>query len=177
MGFLGLGLELLFLEETYPPVILVNKAADLRRRTKNWGIHAKQEEIEIDLRELLEKNLSRPMRMLFTEPIVLALSCYMAFIYGLLYLFLTFYPIVFQQIHGMNQGVGGLPFFGMIAGEILAGAYMIILQPGYNRKLAANNNMPIPEWRLPPVIAGGVAFAVGQFWFAWTGERKSATVM
>ncbi|KAK5675521.1 hypothetical protein LTS10_011965 [Elasticomyces elasticus] len=72
MGFLGLGLSLIYLEETYPPIILVNKAADLRRRTKNWGIHAKQEEIEIDFRELLEKNLSRPMRMLFTEPIVSA---------------------------------------------------------------------------------------------------------
>jgi MFS transporter, DHA1 family, multidrug resistance protein len=69
MGFTALTLQLLFLQETYPPVILVNKAADLRRRTKNWGIHAKQEEIEIDLRELLEKNLSRPMRMLFTEPV------------------------------------------------------------------------------------------------------------
>jgi hypothetical protein len=74
MGFTALGLQLLLLEETYPPVILVNKAADLRRRTKNWGIHAKQEEIEIDLRELLEKNLSRPMRMLFTEPVCSAVS-------------------------------------------------------------------------------------------------------
>lgn len=171
MGFLGLGLSLLFLEETYPPAILVNKAADLRRRTKNWGIHAKQEEIEIDLRELLEKNLSRPMRMLFTEPIVLLISIYMAFIYGLLYLFLTFYPIVFQQIHGFSPGVGGLPFFGMILGEMLAGLYMIILQPSYNRKLAANNNMPIPEWRLPPVIVGGTSFAIGLFWFGWTGYR------
>lgn len=74
MGFFGLGLLLLFLEETYPPIVLVNKAAELRRRTKNWGIHAKQDEIEIDLRELLEKNLSRPMRMLVSEPIVLLLS-------------------------------------------------------------------------------------------------------
>lgn len=94
MGFLGLGLSLIFLEETYPPMILVNKAADLRRRTKNWGIHAKQEEVELDLRELVEKNLSRPLRMLFSEPIVLALSVYLAFVYGLLYLFLSFYPIV-----------------------------------------------------------------------------------
>ncbi|KAI5370145.1 putative major facilitator superfamily, MFS transporter superfamily [Septoria linicola] len=171
MGFLGLGLSLLFLEETYPPVILVNKAADLRRRTKNWGIHAKQEEIEVDLRELIEKNLSRPMRMLFTEPIVLLISIYMAFIYGLLYLFLTFYPIVFQQIHGFNAGVGGLPFFGMILGEMLAGVFMLVLQPSYNRKLAANNDMPIPEWRLPPVIVGGVSFAIGLLWFGWTGYR------
>lgn len=77
MGFTGLALLLFLLEETYPPVILVNKAAELRRRTKNWGIHAKQEEIEINLRELVEKNLGRPMRMLFTEPIVLLLSIYM----------------------------------------------------------------------------------------------------
>lgn len=169
MGFLGLALSLYFLEETYPPVILVNKATDLRRRTRNWGIHAKQEEIEVDLRELLEKNLSRPMRMLFTEPIVLLLSLYMALLYGLLYLFLTFYPIVFQQIHGFTPGVGGLPFLGMILGQMLAGVYMMILQPGYNKKLAANNNMPIPEWRLPPVIVGGTFFALGLFWFGWTG--------
>jgi len=82
MGFFGLFLLLVLMEETYPPVILVNKASELRRRTKNWGIHAKQEEIEIDLRELLEKNLSRPIKMLFTEPIVLAISIYMAFVYG-----------------------------------------------------------------------------------------------
>ncbi|KAF2722672.1 MFS general substrate transporter [Polychaeton citri CBS 116435] len=173
MGFLGLGLSLIFLQETYPPVVLVNKASELRKRTKNWGIHAKQEEIEVDLRELMEKNLSRPMRMLFTEPIVLAISVYMAFVYGLLYLFLTFYPIVFQGIHGFNPGVGGLPFFGLIIGEIIAAGFVIMLQPGYNKKLAANNNMPVPEWRLPPVIIGGVVFGVGIFWFAWTGFKPS----
>ncbi|PNS19820.1 hypothetical protein CAC42_7787 [Sphaceloma murrayae] len=169
MGFVGLGLLFLLVEETYPPSILVNKAAELRRRTKNWGIHAKQEEIEVDLRELIEKNLSRPLRMLFTEPIVLLISIYMAFVYGLLYLMLTFYPIVFQQVHGMNQGVGGLPYFGMIVGEVFSAIYIIILQPGYNRKLAANKNMPIPEWRLPPVIVGGIVFAIGIFWLGWTG--------
>lgn len=38
MGFLGLGLLLVFLEETYAPALLVSKAADLRRRTKNWYV-------------------------------------------------------------------------------------------------------------------------------------------
>jgi DHA1 family multidrug resistance protein-like MFS transporter len=31
--------------------------------------------------------------------------------------------------------------------------------------------VPIPEWRLPSVIAGGVAFAAGLFWFGWSGYR------
>jgi len=173
MGFLAFGLDLLLLEETYPPVVLVQKAAELRRRTKNWGIHAKQEEIEVDFRELVTKNFSRPLRLLVTEPIVLLLSIYMSFIYGLLYLFLTAYPIVFQQIHGMNPGVGGLPYFGMIMGQLLAGAYIALTQPSYNKKLAANNNVPIPEWRLPPVIIGGISFTCGLFWFGWSGYKQS----
>lgn len=171
MGILAFALDLLFLEETYPPTILVGKAAELRRRTLNWGIHAKQEEIEIDVRELVTKNFSRPMRLLFTEPIVTLISVYMAFIYGLLYLFLTAYPFVFQGVHRMSAGVAGLTFFGMVTGQIIAGIVVLLQQPWYQRKLAANNGVPIPEWRLPSVIAGGVAFAGGLFWFGWSGYR------
>ncbi|KAI9892278.1 MAG: hypothetical protein M1814_001737 [Vezdaea aestivalis] len=170
MGFSAFILDFLFMSESYPPIILVSKAAELRRRTKNWGIHAKQEEIEVDFRELISNNFSRPLRLLFTEPIILLISIYMSFIYGLLYLFLTAYPIAFQQIRGMGLGVGGLPFLGMVVGQLLAGLFIVILQPSYNRKLKANNNVPVPEWRLPPVIVGGVAFAIGLFWFGWTGN-------
>lgn len=171
MGFLSFGLCLIFLEETYPPVILVAKASELRRRTLNWGIHAKQEEIEVDFRELVSKNFSRPMRMLFGEPIIASLSVYMAFIYGLLYLFLTAYPLVFQGVYGWSAGISGLAFFGMITGQIIAGVTVLLQQPWYQRKLAANNGMPVPEWRLPSVIAGGAAFAAGLFWFGWGGYR------
>lgn len=171
-GILGASASLLnslFLLETYPPLVLVEKAAELRRRTKNWGIHAKQEEIEVDFRELIEKNFGRPLKILFTEPIVLLISIYTAFIYGLLYLFLTAYPVVFQQIHGFGKGLGGLPYFGMIVGQLVGGLTIILSQPWYARKLAANHNVPVPEWRLPHVMVGGVAFAVGLFWFGWTG--------
>jgi DHA1 family multidrug resistance protein-like MFS transporter len=67
----------------------------------------------------------------------------------------------------MSPGVGGLPYFGMILGEFFAGLYIVIDVPSYNRKLKANNNIPIPEWRLPPVIIGGVLFGVGLLWFGW----------
>ncbi|KAE8873862.1 hypothetical protein PTNB73_00494 [Pyrenophora teres f. teres] len=171
LGFVCFALNVVFLRETYAPQILVEKAATLRRATKNWAIHAKQDEIEIDFRELLEKNFSRPLRMLVTERIVLLITIYMSFIYGILYLFLTAYPLVFQRVHGMNPGVGGLPYFGLIFGQLLAGLVIFLRQPAYERKLAANNNVNIPEWRLPDVIAGGISFAAGMFWFGWTGYR------
>ncbi len=169
MGFTAFGLILFLFPETYPPIILVNKAQEMRRRTKNWGIHAKQEEIEVDFKELITKNVSRPIRILFTEPIVLLITIYMSFIYGLLYLFLTAYALVFQGKYHFNEGVGGLPYFGMIAGELLAFGVIVFQNGSYVRKLAANNNIPVPEWRLPIAIVGGVAFSGGLFWFGWTG--------
>jgi len=172
MGLVAFLLDFFFLRETYPPIILVDKAADLRRRTLNWGIHAKQEEIEVDFGELIRKNFARPLKLLFMEPIVLLLSIYMAFIYGLLYLFLTAYPAVFQSVHGFGLGESGLPFFGMVLGQLLAGLTVLLQQPWYQRKLAANNGVAVPEWRLPSVIAGGVTFTIGIFWFGWTGYKS-----
>lgn len=173
MGFISLGLNVLFLQESYPPVVLVEKAAELRRRTKNWGIHAKQEEVEVDLKELITKNFSRPIRLLVTEPVVLLVTIYMSFIYGLLYCFLSAYPIIFQGTYGMNPGISGLPFFGLVCGVFLAATYIIWTSTAYNKKLAANGGMPVPEWRLPPVILGGVCFAIGLFWLGWTGWTDS----
>ncbi|KAL2863050.1 MFS transporter [Aspergillus lucknowensis] len=173
LGAAAFVLDLFFVEETYPPIILVKKAEELRRRTKNWGIHAKQEEVEIDLGELIAKNFSRPVRILLSEPVLLLLSIYMAFLYGLLYLFMTAYPIVFQQIYGFNKGVSGLPYFGMIIGELIGGLLIITLQPWYNKKLSSNNDIPVPEWRLPPAIIGAGAFSAGLFWFGWGGYQAS----
>lgn len=173
MGYAAFIMNLLFLKESYPPVVLVAKAAELRRRTKNWGIHAKQEEIEVDFRELMVKNFSRPLRLLFGEPLILAVTIYLSFIYGLLYCFLTAYTVVFQGVYGMNPGVGGLPLFGLVVGLLLATAFIIYSSKGYNRKLDANGGVPVPEWRCPPVILGGVLFAAGLFWFGWTGFTSS----
>jgi DHA1 family multidrug resistance protein-like MFS transporter len=164
MGWLAFGLTVLFVKETYAPAILVEKATVLRRQTKNWGIHAKQDEVELDFKELVATNFSRPIRMLITEPIVLLVTVYMSFIYGLMYALLDAYPIVFQGIHGMNLGVGGLPFIGLIIGELGGGIYVLLSQKSYVRKLVANSDVPIPEWRLWPAVIGGIFFTMGLFW-------------
>lgn len=175
MAFSSLILVVFSMAESYPPVILISKATKIRKESKNWGIHAKQEEVEIDLKHLIQKNLTRPLRLLFAEPIVLLLSIYCAFIYGLLYVFLTAYPIVFQEIRGMNRGVGSLPLLAMVVGELFACLYLILEQPAYLNKLRANNDVNIPEWRLPPMMVGGVLYAIGLLWFGWAGYLSSVS--
>jgi DHA1 family multidrug resistance protein-like MFS transporter len=172
VGFFALALLLVFAQETYAPVILVQKAAILRRQTRNWGIHARQEELEIDVRELITKNFARPFRILFTEPIAFLITLYMSFIYGLCYAMLQACPLVFQGVHGMGLGTSGLPFIGLIIGEVAGAVFVLSFYGSYTRKLAANNNIPVPEWRLPPCIAGGIAFAGGLFWYAFPSKNK-----
>ena len=173
MGFTTFVLIVFFLKETYPPVVLVSKAELLRRRTKNWAIHAKQEEVEIDLKELVEKNLTRPIRMLITEPILLLIGFYLSFVYGLMYITLSAYPLVFQGVHGMKPGVGSLPFLGMALGMVLAGVTSISLNKSWVRKFHNNKGRAMPEWRLPLAVVGAVVFAIGLFWFGWTGAYHS----
>ena len=146
-------------------MILVEKAAMLRRQTHNWGIHARQDELEIDMRELISKNLGRPFRILFTEPIAFLITLYMSFIYGLTYALLEAYPVVFEGVYHMKSGISGLPFIGLMIGEIIGSTFVLSLQPSYSRRLARNNNVTVPEWRMHPCVVGGVVFAMGLFWW------------
>jgi MFS transporter, DHA1 family, multidrug resistance protein len=156
--------SLFFLRETYAPCILVEKAAALRRQTGNWGIQARHERVEMDARALAEKYFTRPLLMLATEPVILLVSMYMAFIYGLTYCLLTAYPIVFEEIHAMAPGVGGLPFLGLLVGQLLGLVFIFSQHSAYVKKLADHGNVPVPEWRLTPTLAGAPVFTIGIFW-------------
>ncbi|KAL2830798.1 putative bicyclomycin resistance protein [Aspergillus cavernicola] len=173
MGFTGFILSALALDETYAPVLLTSKASALRHATGNWNLHSKHEEIILDWKTLVLTYLARPLQLLCTEPLVALISIYLAFIYGIMYLFLTAYPMVFQQVHGFRPGIAGLAYLGIAVGMLIGGVYVISTQPSYYRKLKANNGVIIPEWRLPPAMAGSVAFATGVFWFGWSGYQSN----
>lgn len=76
---------------------------------------------------------------------------------------------MFSGVYHMQPGIAGLAFFGMVAGLFTVSGVIIYLSGDYNKKLAANRGIPVPEWRLPPVIVGGAFFAGGLFWFGWSG--------
>ncbi|RDW93470.1 MFS transporter [Aspergillus mulundensis] len=162
-------LSLFYLKETYPPCLLIDKASSIRKRSGNWAIHAKQEELELEVRTLVEKYLTRPLRLLITEPVLLLLSLYMSFIYGLVYALLQAYPYVFEHIHGLGPGPAGLMFVGLIVGIVLALGFILSQQRQYTKDLQENGNVPVPEWRLRPTMIGAPVFTVGLFWFGWTG--------
>lgn len=79
-------LDLLIIDESYPPTLLVGKARRLRFESGNWALHARHEEWNVTVKEMVDKYLTRAFRILFT-PICLLMSVYAAFVYGMLFLY------------------------------------------------------------------------------------------
>lgn len=166
----------LTIPETYAPTILKRRAKKLGVMSNGTKVYVSRIEVqngEKTAKEEFKIALSRPWVLLFTEPIVLALSIYMAIIYGTLYLMFGAFPIVFQGGRGWSPGVGGLAFLGVAVGMICG---VVIIIPGnkmYIRKAAASpGGIAPPEERLPPAMIGSIALPIGLFWFAWTNQAS-----
>ncbi|KAL9057473.1 MAG: hypothetical protein Q9162_002310 [Coniocarpon cinnabarinum] len=159
--------DVIFLDESYGPVLLVYKARRLRISSGNWALHSKHEEWDISIADLVKKYLIRPFQMLLT-PICFLIALYASFCYGILYANLGAFPTIFEEKRGWNQVVGALPFLALLVGVLAAGIINLFNQRYYVRRLNANNGRPVPEARLPPMMVGSVVFAGGLFLFAWT---------
>ena len=164
MGFFGVILLVLFVKETYAPFVLVQKAAKIRHETGNWSVHAEQEKLEFEIQEAIRTYFTRPIRMLVTEPIVLLVSLYMSFIYGLVYALLEAYPYVFEHIRGLRPGIAELPFIALIIGVSLGVGFVVLEQRHSNRGSGRVKSASTPETHLLPAIVGAFAFTIGLFW-------------
>ncbi|KAL5357023.1 major facilitator superfamily domain-containing protein [Aspergillus floccosus] len=169
MMFFFLLMDVIFLDESYPPVLLVYKARRLRYDTGNWALHARHEEWDVTFKELGNKYLIRPFALL-TTPICFLVALYASFVYGILYLSLASFPVEFQEVRGWNQVVGALPFLAYLVGILFGACVNLFNQKFYIKRFKANNNFPVPEARLPPMMLGSVLFAAGLFIFGWTGS-------
>ncbi|KAF1951270.1 MFS general substrate transporter [Byssothecium circinans] len=136
----------------------------LQRKKKQAGI----EPARISFQERYANDLTRPWIMLFTEPILFTLGLCSAFIWGILYLDFTAYPVVFQQGRQWSQGKAGLSFIGIVIGMAIATAS----SPWINdlRGAVVKKIGPKPEARLPHLIVLAWFIPVALFWFGWTAS-------
>lgn len=149
---------LFFLPETYTTILLQRKMAKA-------GIKPPRQ----SFKEQYSTNLTRPWLMLFTEPILFVLGLYSAFVWGILYLDFTAYPVVFRQTRHWSEGIAGLSFLGIGLGMAIATAsspWINDIHGLWVKKLGG----PKPEARLPHLIIIAWFIPVALFWFGWTAN-------
>ncbi|KAK4633580.1 Efflux pump bik6 [Fulvia fulva] len=171
-----LTLDVIILDESYAPVLLVSKARRLRHESGNWALHAEHEEWDISLVELANKYLVRPFQLLAT-PICFLMALYASFCYGILYASLAAFPIEFEEERGWNELVGSLPFLAMLVGICIGAFANFFNQKFYISRWKANNFRPVPEARLPPMMGGSIVFAAGLFMFAWSSQPSTPWIV
>ncbi|KAK1815328.1 hypothetical protein LTR12_010298 [Friedmanniomyces endolithicus] len=166
----------LVIDESFGPVLLQHRAKKLRYATRNWAIHAPADEIELNMSAFVTKYCTKPLMMLVWEPILLLITIYISFIYGILYLFFETYPISFIEQRGWTLGQGGLPFIAVMGGVMMGGLVnFVFIRTRYMRIMKQYGRVP-PEERLVPMMAGSIALPIGLFWFAWTSNPSSSPI-
>ncbi|ETW80293.1 synaptic vesicle transporter [Heterobasidion irregulare TC 32-1] len=156
----------LFVPETFAVVLLKRRAEKLRAETGNPAYKTATEIVEADITigERVQIALIRPFEMLFTEPVLIFMSLYLCLIYMLLYLFFFAFPIVFEGVHHMNDGITGLMFLSILVGILIALVTMHFWTQLYRKLYKAH----AVEARLPPMMFGALMLPASLFIFAWT---------
>ncbi|KAH8108013.1 MFS general substrate transporter [Cristinia sonorae] len=158
------------LPETFVPILLVRKAERTRKETGEQRWWAPLERRDVPLKQRIEQVVARPFQVLIQEPMVIAITIYMSFLYGCVYLLFEAYPIVFSIGHHMSAGVTGLMFIPIFVGAVMGVAgYILVWNPRYEKLIPKYAPYPVPpEARLEQSLWASPIFAISFFWFGWT---------
>ncbi|KAH6707861.1 putative polyamine transporter 4 [Leptodontidium sp. MPI-SDFR-AT-0119] len=157
----------LFMEETMKSRILYLRAK------KTTGKAPRKEGDTHLLLSKLARAITRPIHMMFREPLVAFLSIYTGFAFAMMFSFFGSYNYVFQKIYHFDQKEVGLTFLGILVGFFFAVASFGVFDATlYTRASKRANGNPAPEHRLYAALLGSIMLPIGLFWFAWAPNKN-----
>jgi len=115
----------------------------------------------------------RPLRLLLFSPIVLFLSIYVAFAFGLMFLLFTSFAQVYNEQYGWSVGISGLSYLGLGLGMISAVMTQAKLGESITASRAAKRGSSKPEDRLPLMAYMAPVLPVGMFWYGWSVDKQA----
>jgi MFS family permease len=164
---------LVFLRESYEPVILARRVMRMRKETGNMSLHTKAETETMSVRQLLRKNILRAVTLLVGEPLVWLQTLWSTAAFGTLYIFLSVFPFVWTDLYGDNITIAGLHYlfygFGLMVGTQLGSFWADRI---YLRLKRATNDRGRAEFRLPLSILCSILYPATLLLFGWTAEKR-----
>lgn len=160
--FLALAAYILVLptQETHRNVLI-------KRRAKRLGLPPPEPELapREAIKLLLTITLFRPIRMLFSEPIVLLYSIYNAFTFSVLFAYFEAFPYFFMGEKRFSIQQSGLTFLGIGVGVILGAIGAILVDLFVYQKIMRKGGDRVeqkgPEQRLYIGMIGDLCLPVG----------------
>ncbi|KIK53038.1 hypothetical protein GYMLUDRAFT_179505 [Collybiopsis luxurians FD-317 M1] len=166
---------ILCLPETYGPVLLARKAQRLREEDpiNNGNLTSDLDKLDSSPRGLLDRTLYRPWIMLASEPILILVTIYLAFVYGLLYALIEALPVIFVEKRLFRPTEMGLMFLGIAIGSTISMFMNLYFAHQFNKIVPKWKGFPPPEERLYAAMIGSVLLSASIFWLGWSGNYPS----
>ncbi|TVY84239.1 putative efflux pump mfs2 [Lachnellula suecica] len=164
-------------KETYAPFILQQEAKRVRRETGDQRYQTLQERFHAvqsssRSRSVFLQALTRPVRLLFTHPIIQVTASISAFNYGTMYIVLSTFSSLWTEQYHQSVEISGLHYIacalGEVAGSQLGGPLMDRLFLYMRARSGGEEH--IPEHRVPLVYVGAPLVPIGLFIYGWTSQ-------
>lgn len=166
----------LFLPETYSPILLYWKAKELRRMTGDDRYRSPMEFKRVSFGRRLRGALYRPLVLFGTEPIIMISAIHLCLLFIVLYTFISGYVSIYEHANNFSPTSAALAFLGIEVGVILSALLtpltMWLLRRNIYRSRARGFKRPPPEISLYMAMFGGPFVPIGLFWMGWTAKLE-----
>ncbi|KAJ7173520.1 MFS polyamine transporter [Mycena filopes] len=154
----------LVMRETRSTILLMRMAKRIRKeKGGDTRYRARVEDERPSMSTLVYISCTRPIMLLFTEPVVFFFSLWIGFLWGVLFCLIRSIPGVFQSLHHFNVGQEGSVFASMIIGTILGFLTNYYQEHLYHKHFERRG----PEARLIMACAAAVVLPISMFMYAW----------
>ncbi|KAL2059970.1 hypothetical protein VTL71DRAFT_10125 [Oculimacula yallundae] len=162
VAFVGL----FIIRETSAVRLLAAKAKRIRPLT--W---ARSQSLSQSWQKTFLTAISRPFRMLFTQPLALVLGICQAYLYGLVYLTLSTFSTVWRERYHQSTITASLNYLSLLLGSLLGTQVTVLLLDRFYRRLKERNGgVGKAEFRLPLILLGSLLAPFGLFLFGWSAQ-------
>ncbi len=161
---------LLFLPETYLPILLAWKARHLRQLTGD-ARYVSERSMQASFFKRMKTILPLPATFFATEPVIAVLGGYLILLYSLLFTFLSGFDYIFKQTYKLSDGLNGSCFASIALGSTA----FLFTAPGLyswarRRTEYVRGSEVNPEFRLWPAMVTAPLLPVALFWLGWTND-------
>jgi MFS family permease len=165
--------------ESYGPILLQRRAAELTRKTGRLHRTEYSDEHRTAARTMATA-MSRPFRLLFTQPIIQVLAAYQLFIYGVMYVIVATLPDLWETRYAQPPGRAGLNYASLGLGSLM-GAYIVaLLNDRIYLRLSARHSSSSssgggggrPEFRVPLMYLGAALVPAGLLLYGWSAQAR-----
>ncbi|KAI0016892.1 MFS general substrate transporter [Xylariomycetidae sp. FL0641] len=163
------------LKETYHPLLLARKAAKLRKTTGRPYFSDSGHNSSDTLSSKLARSLTRPTRLLFTQPILQIMGIFLAYNFGILYIVLSTFASLWIDRYGQTESESGLQYLAIVIGYTIAAQggsrAMDVLWKRLNKQQEGHHG-GAPEFRVPLMVPGALLIPLGLFLYGWSAQRQ-----